>query len=203
MCKHIIQIIRDYSSAMRFRLPKTPLLSQESGVAAVEFSLILPILLVLWIGGVEVTSALSVDRKINNLASALGDLTARSQMITYDQLDDIFGIADKAMFPYSKAGQPRMRITAVNIDKNKVATEGWSRSKSSPPAQPALGTMIPETLKVPESQLIMAEVYYDYEPAVGYVITGNIELSDRMFFVPRLVAAVKLCNPDDLTDCDS
>ena len=63
---------------MRFRqLAKSArlarLLSHEGGIAAVEFSLILPILVVLWIGGVEVTGALSVDRRLNNLAASIGD----------------------------------------------------------------------------------------------------------------------------------
>src|SRR4051812_1808950 len=38
----------------------------DAGMAAVEFSLILPLLVLLWIGGVEVTQALSVDRRLNN-----------------------------------------------------------------------------------------------------------------------------------------
>jgi hypothetical protein len=45
----------------------------------------------------------------------------------------------------------------------------------------------------PGSQIIVAEAYYTYTPAVGYVITGNLDLDDRMFFVPRLVQYVTLC----------
>ena len=44
------------------------------------------------------------------------------------------------------------------------------------------------------TQIIMAEVYYNYKPAVGYVITGTKALSDRMYFVPRLVATIQLCD---------
>ena len=60
---------------------------QDSGLAAVEFALILPILVVLWFGGVELTQALSVDRRLNNLASAIGDLVARSKIVTYADID--------------------------------------------------------------------------------------------------------------------
>ena len=68
-------------------------------MAAVEFSLILPIMVVLWIGGVEVTSALSVDRRLNNLASSIGDLVARSKDITHDEVDAIFDIGAAAHLP--------------------------------------------------------------------------------------------------------
>ncbi len=56
-----------------------------------------------------------------------------------------------------------------------------------------MNTLVPATLRVANTQIIMAEVYYTYTPAVGYVITGGINLNDRMYFVPRLVTNVKLC----------
>jgi hypothetical protein len=57
-----------------------------------------------------------------------------------------------------------------------------------------MDTFVPATLRVPDSQIIMAEVFYDYTPAVGYVITGALELDDRMYFVPRLVNKISLCD---------
>ena len=167
----------------------------ETGIAAVEFSLILPILVVLWIGGVEVTQALSVDRRLNNLASSIGDLVARSKVVTYENVDDIFEIAPGALYPYGTADLS-MRITAVSMDEDGDASVDWTRSSGTPPTQLALNTIIPETLRVPDTQIIMSEVYNTYTPAVGYVITGELDLQDRMFFVPRLVASVQLCDND-------
>ena len=99
----------------------------KSGTAAVEFSLVLPILVVLWIGGVEVTEGLSVDRRLNNLASALGDLVARSKTVTYGDVDQIFAIAPGAMYLLRISGSRpgcrlAMRITAVDMDASGTAT---------------------------------------------------------------------------------
>ena len=47
----------------RFAKRAASLARQDSGLAAVEFALILPILVMLWFGGVELTQALSVDRR--------------------------------------------------------------------------------------------------------------------------------------------
>jgi Flp pilus assembly protein TadG len=187
--------------ALRHTLPRIArrgfarFVRQETGIAAVEFSLILPILVVLWIGGVEVTQALSVDRRLNNLASALGDLVARSKVVTYDNVDDIFDIAPGALYPFD-TDNLSMRITAVSMDDDGDPSVDWTRTSGSPPAQLSLTTIIPATLRVPETQLIMSEVYKSYTPAVGYVISGSISLEDRMFFVPRLVASVQLCDND-------
>jgi Flp pilus assembly protein TadG len=177
----------------------------DGGVAVVEFALILPILLVLWIGGVEVTSALSVDRRLNNLASSIGDLVSRSKSVTYSEVDNIFNIAPGAMYPYSNTGLS-MRITAVKMDANGAATVAWSRAKGTKPAYTENSNMngiVPATLRVRNSQVILSEVYFSYSPAVGYVITGPLALEDRMFFVPRLVSAVQLCDNRNPPTCKS
>jgi len=183
-------------------------LREDAGMAAVEFSLILPVLVLLWIGGVEVTEALSVDRRLNNLGSSIGDLVSRTKQISYAQMTKIFDLGPKAMYPSCDiAGKPTcasrglaMRITAVAIDGSQNATVAWSRASGTTAYTSTdnsqMNTLVPATLRVANSQVIMSEVYYNYRPAVGYVITGTKALSDRMYFVPRLVAKVQLCQTD-------
>lgn len=170
-------------------------LRADSGLAAVEFALILPILCVLWIGGVEITQGLSVDRRLNNLASSIGDLVARSKIVTYNDVSQIFDIAPAAMFPYGETGV-QMRVAAVNIDSSGNAKVAWSRAEgiTAYSANFNMNSVIPSVLRVADTQLIVAEVFYTYTPAVGYVITGALPLNDRMFFVPRLVSKVQLCD---------
>ena len=175
------------------------LLKQESGIAAVEFSLILPILVLLWIGGVEVTQALSIDRRLNNLAAAVGDLVARDKKLTPSKIAAIFDIAPGALFPYESTGVS-MRVTAVQVDEDGNATVAWSQAEGSQTAYPDnqdVTSIVAETLRVPDTQIIMTEVYYTYTPTVGYQITGPLALEDRMFFVPRLVSAVELCDENE------
>ena len=176
----------------------------ESGLAAVEFALILPILVTIWFGGVEITQGLSVDRRLNNLASAIGDLVSRSKIVTYSDVDAIFDIDDGALYPYSTAPLS-MRVTAVDVDANQKALVAWSRGRGSAGARTVgenLAALIDVKLRVPNTQIIMAEVFYTYTPAVGYVITGNVALDDRLYFTPRLVQYIQLCN-DTKTSCQS
>ena len=170
----------------------------DAGMAAVEFSLILPILVLLWIGGVEVTQALSIDRRLNNLASAIGDLVARSKTMSLAEIDKIFDIGPAALFPYCEteaeciAKGMGMRVTAVDVDGSKNATVAWSEERGNLACAPVgdMNATVPLQLRVEDTQVIMSEVCYTYTPAVGYVITGDRVLNDRMFFVPRLVTKV-------------
>lgn len=165
-------------------------------MAAVEFALILPILITIWIGGVEVTQGLSVDRRLNNLASAIGDLVSRSKAIDYASIDAIFDIDEGALFPFDRTSLS-MRVTAVNIDEDQKAEVVWSCARGTEGARAKnenLNSLIDVKLRVPETQIIMAEVFYTYSPAVGYVITGNVDLDDRVYFTPRRVQSIPLSN---------
>jgi Flp pilus assembly protein TadG len=185
----------------RFAARAANLARQDSGLAAVEFALILPILVVLWFGGVELTQGLSVDRRLNNLASAMGDLVARSKIVTTADVDLIFDIAPGAMFPFCKteadctADGLGMRITAVNMDDSGDATVAWSRGQGATAYASGadMNLIVPATLRVPDTTIIVSEVYYTYSPTIGYVISGDVDLDDRMFFIPRLSDKVQLC----------
>jgi Flp pilus assembly protein TadG len=52
--------------------------ASERAAAAVEFALVLPIMLAVYIGSVEGSTLIVVDRKIQSVASSIGDLVARS-----------------------------------------------------------------------------------------------------------------------------
>jgi len=44
---------------------------------------------------------------------------------------------------------------------------------------------IPSSLAVPNTYLILAQVQYNYNPTYGYVMTGNLTLSDQSYVLPR------------------
>jgi Flp pilus assembly protein TadG len=76
------------------------LLKDRSGLAAVEFAMIFPMMVVMFFGVLELSAAISVDRKATLVARTLSDLT--SQMVSVANADLVsFGEAAKAiMTPY-------------------------------------------------------------------------------------------------------
>ena len=46
----------------------------NSGVAAVEFAMIVPIMFLLFVGSVEFSQAITVDRRVTQVASSTADL---------------------------------------------------------------------------------------------------------------------------------
>ncbi len=103
------------------------LLKDRSGLAAVEFAMIFPMMVVMFFGVLELSAAIAVDRKATLVARTLSDLT--SQMVSVANADLVsFGEAAKAiMTPYP--GPPLISsVTEVYVDSvTGVARVQWSK----------------------------------------------------------------------------
>lgn len=88
----------------------------RSGVAAIEFALILPSLLLLYVGTVEVGQSLTVARKLNNAAVVTADLMAQSENLSTDDMKDIFAAAKATLAPYE--------TSSLKIQACVIATVG-------------------------------------------------------------------------------
>ena len=72
----------------------------KSGVAAIEFAMIVPIMVMLFFGTVEFSQALTVDRRVAQIASTMADLVAQYDKLTYAQVDNIHIVAKSLIMPY-------------------------------------------------------------------------------------------------------
>ena len=45
---------------------------------------------------------------------------------------------------------------------------------------------LPSALAVASTSLVWSEVSYSYTPTIGYVVTGTLNLSDKIYMRPRL-----------------
>src|SRR6185312_14377390 len=86
---------------LRMRRRALKLLGDKRGVAAVEFAVIVPVMLVLFFGVDEFSSGVAVDRKVTLMARTLSDLTSQNTTVTDTQLTNFFNAANVIMTPYS------------------------------------------------------------------------------------------------------
>lgn len=157
----------------------------QRGVSAVEFALVAPIMIGLYFGCVEVSDAVSVDRKVSLTSAALANLSSQTTSITANDMSNIFDAAGAIIAPYSPSSM-KMTVTCINIDANKNARVKWSVTRNGSVKSGAI--TLPSALQVANSQLILAESSYAYQPTVGYTITGTLNLADKMYMTPRQTA---------------
>ncbi len=177
--------------------------TDRSGLAAVEFAMVFPMMVALFFGVVECSSAISVDRKATQVARTLSDLTSQSMTVADADLKS-FGQAAKAiMTPYP--GLPLVSyITEVYIDASSGAARvQWSKElaidgagnvtiSGTPPHTPGTVVTLPSTIAVAKGTFVVwSEVSYKITPAVGYVLSKTgLTFRDVSFTRPRLVLCV-------------
>jgi Flp pilus assembly protein TadG len=163
----------------------------------VEFALLLPVMLTLYIGSVEVSQALSVDRKVVLLSRTVGDLTTQSSRLASTDLDAIVGAAGAVLAPMSSS-TAKMRITSIAISASgssdpKVPNKAsvcWSYQKNwtgLTKGTVLTTTELPAALRADVgTSIVMAEVELPYKPVIGYVVTGTMTLAEKIFMRPRV-----------------
>jgi Flp pilus assembly protein TadG len=158
----------------------------ERGVAsAVEFAMVLPLLLTFWLGGVEVSQAVSVDRKVTLAARAVADLVSQSTSVNTTEIGDILNASSSVVAPWSTSNL-KVIVSQVKIDAQGNAKIDWSDARNTTSRPPNQVVAVPTALKVPNTWLIWGEVQYDYRPAIGHVITGTLPLKEQIYMRPRL-----------------
>jgi len=172
----------------------------DSGSAMVEFALILPFMLLLYIGMVEGSTLISIDRKVQTVSGAVGDLVARADgEISRTKLDDYVKIAGGIMTPYSDDGLVQF-VSQVYVDKDGKATVDWSLRYVGQVAQAtgahAQGSTyaLPDEIKAlaKEQYVIVTECRDTYTPLFGIVFDKAIPLSRENFYIPRFREKIKL-----------
>jgi len=183
------------STLVRFR-------KNVSGLAAVEFAFIVPVMLTLVFGTIEVASVVAIDRKATLVSRTLSDLVSRGANVTNADIKNFFGLGTSIMSPYpvTPTGMSQ-RITAVSIDASKVAKVAWSFAGTATGNSVTVSTgytvgstitTIPPALLVANTQLIWSESTYTYKPVLGYLLKSNWPVSDETFTRPRQSLCVML-----------
>ena len=163
-----------------------------SGIGAIEFAFIAPLMLVMFFGTVEFAQGVGANRKVTIMARTLSDLTSQNTSVTQAQLDNFFAAATAVMTPYS-AAPVRSTISELYIDPNtQTAHVQWSVG-SAPRGQGSTVVIPPQLIArdaqnnvVANQYLIYSEVTYQYVPTIGYVMApSGVNLRDVAYTRPR------------------
>src|SRR3954471_13241674 len=187
-----VRIMRLAHFAARARRLLRRFRDDKRGVSAVEFAMLLPLMVTLYIGGVEVSSAIAVDRKVTLVARTLGDLVAQSTSVNATDMTNILNASSSVVQPYSPS-LIQVTVSRVDIDANSVAKVVWSKTLNGTARGANSTVTLPAALNTANTSLIWAESQYAYTPAIGYVITGTMTLKDQIYMRPRLSDTVA-CN---------
>jgi Flp pilus assembly protein TadG len=195
--------------------------ADKRGVAAIEFAFILPIMFFMFIGAVELSQAITVDRRVTQSASSVADLAARKETsISLAEIGDIMKIGGYIFSPYS---QSPLQVVVRNVTSSStnatLTKQSWQCTFSGVGANPApvcscMNTtyVLPSNLVSTNDSVVVAEATYTYTPLIfdyflkrflasGSGGPGTYTLSETIFMKPRGQAAMLL--QENGTPCPS
>jgi Flp pilus assembly protein TadG len=180
--------------------------TDADAVAATEFAIVVPFMLLLYIGGIELADGMAINVKVSATAHAVTDMVTQNTSLSTAQMQNILTGATAIIAPYAvtnSGGNSLLSVTVSGIssDANGNLTLRWSQSyngTSFGPGRTNLANLsVPASLNGtvgnpnnPNNQndqvsFIVGEVSYSYTPGLGYTISGTVNLNDTNWLFPR------------------
>jgi hypothetical protein len=164
-----------------------------AGNVAVEFALVLPVLMLLMLGSAEMARFVILHQKVDRVAVTTSDLVARAETIKESELDDIFLAAEFVARPFDLPNLGVVIVSAVTNEDGSGARVAWQRSGGGSASHSSqVGTeggaaSLGADFEVREGETaIIAEVFYEFEPFLSELIVEPQTLYRRAHYRPRL-----------------
>jgi Flp pilus assembly protein TadG len=170
----------------------------NTGVAAIEFALIAPIMFFMLVGTVELSQAITVDRRVTVVASTTADLVAREDKLKADQIKTFMDVIGVLLAPYDASS---LRVTILSVGAQAKATP-TSPDPTTPkkicwkydhPTTVTSSYNVNDAYTLPAGivdaggSVIVADVSYTYTPLIfSYFIKSAFPLKERFYLKPRV-----------------
>ena len=175
--------------------------SDRKGVAAIEFVFVAPVMIAMYFGLAEISTAISADRQISHATNIAGDLATQVATIDALQMSEIMTATTLVI------GVPSAKLSDI-----KIEIASFSRDAAGaviPLGKATLNGTFPNTFNADgldnlilsdTSGVVVARVSYDYEPLKLRYFDSNFTLTETFLLKPRKSANVEFDNGSGITD---
>ncbi len=164
-------------------------IKRRDGVAAAEFAIILPALILILFGTAEIGNALLIDRKVTRATQVIADLVAQEEVVSDSQLNDIMQAADEIMRPFPTSAE--IILTSVWRKSGESSTKvDWSVTKRGSAHTTGTPYTLPSIVLDEEEGVIVAELTFPYQALFPNVIFSDFTIRDRAYLRPRKTSRV-------------
>jgi Flp pilus assembly protein TadG len=172
----------------------------EDGLSAVEFALLLPVMAMFYLGGVQISMAVSTYRLVDLTANTVTNLIAQYTTISKSaQMPDILSAATQVMYPASLndpnvAKNIKVVVSLISIDKNGNATIAWSQTLNGTARSVGSSVTVPPSMITAgtATNILLGETTYAFNAPVDFLKLGTLNLSSSLYMVPRASTTINL-----------
>lgn len=147
----------------RLALTARRLIRERKGAGAIEFAILFPVLVMLYIGAFEITIGLSVSKRATRAAGSIADLVTQQQSVTKSTLAEMRSVATAIFVPYNSTSLT-LKITGITVDAsaNAKVLWSWAQDGSVPYAKNTAVSDVPSDMKTANSFLVRSELSIPY-----------------------------------------
>ena len=87
--------------------------------------MLLPVMITLYLGAVEVSQGIGIDRKVTLTTRTVADLASQVASINNADMSNILNASSAVIAPYDTS-RLQVTVSAVEIDSNGIAKVAWS-----------------------------------------------------------------------------
>lgn len=162
--------------------------SDQRGLAATEFALIFPILIMLLLGTIELGQGIMANQKTIMASQIVSDLLTRTESVTDDQLEEAMRAGRLALDPFNP-DDVGFDIVSISFepdehDDDEVETiVVWRETDNMDGREKDEEDIIEdvESLKLVHDGLLIVYVRFPYRPLFGTRFVGTLNMMEHTF----------------------
>jgi hypothetical protein len=169
-------------------------LRDTRGVALVEFAMVFPLLLLFFLGAVELSRYVLINQKLDKADSTIADVVAQSENIQSSDLDQLMNAINEMIKPYTFGANGRIIISDVARSGASTTVRWQYCGGGTLAASSRIGTVgnsasLPSGFTLDDGDdIIVAETFYNFTPIIGTQLLSNGTIYKVAYFKPRLGA---------------
>lgn len=162
----------------------------DEGVAAIEFVLIFPILLILMLGSIEMFLMSMASRKMTRVASTVGDLVTQAKgTLTKEDIKGYYKVAKHIMGNFPEENLALKIYTFTKEEKTAPPTMAWNIKLGSYDCKEQVPQLSEDQKEAMQdgNDLVITYACYKYKVRIGSLVFGNLEtfMRDEISLRPR------------------
>ena len=168
------------------------LLHDRGGALIAEIAALIPVIIVLLLGGSEVARYALLNQKLARVSTSMGDLVAQAETLTQSDVNNLMASVPHVAWPFDFQHDGVVIITSVSAPAGtpivnwQVAGAGGFLATSKI-GLPGGAATLPDGMTVAVGDtVIISEVYFNFAPVFFAEVAPATVLYHKAMFRPRL-----------------
>lgn len=166
------------------------LIRKVCGGAVVEFALVLPLLLAIFVGLYDYAYYILLHNKLSRASGTIAFIVSK-QDIKASTLNSVLANTFVILTPFNFKKNGTVITSQIGLDSKSNMIINWQRKSglaiSRIGVEGAAPAALPNNLKITgQERLIVTEAYYNYEPFFGFGVLSPTTLYKISIYPPRV-----------------